>query len=203
MSLRIVFKSLGDSSAFLGNDRIFLGEGLLETIRVDEGKAYFSESHWRRLRQAADALEIFFDLSLCDWQEKLNEYITLSQLHQGGVKVLLSAGTSARGLAARGSNPCLVFEAFQYQISSEAVKLIRAPWRRDSNNPVYRLKSVNYLEGIMAARHAQKAGANDALFFNFNEHATETTIANLFVMLCMVYVPYPHWIRFYFKISTP
>ncbi len=44
------------------------------------------------------------------------------------------------------------------------------------------LKSINYLEAIIARRHALERGADDVLFFNMEQYATETTVANLFIV---------------------
>ncbi|PPA80573.1 4-amino-4-deoxychorismate lyase, partial [Brevibacillus laterosporus] len=62
------------------------------------------------------------------------------------------------------------------------VRLISINWLRDKANPLYQLKSVNYLEAIIAQRQAIAVGADDALFFNAENHVTETTCANLFLI---------------------
>ncbi|MDP1602303.1 MAG: aminotransferase class IV [Legionella sp.] len=182
MPLAVVLKKDEIAQVFASDDRIFLGEGLVETLRVEEGTPHYADLHWQRLQQSTSALGIAFDLSFDDWCANLAKCIASAQLINGGVKALLSAGRAPRGLAEKGTNPCLFLEAFSYKKNSSAIKLVSAPWLRDGRNPVYQLKSVNYLEAILAARHAQTRGADDALFFNIGECATETTIANLFLI---------------------
>lgn len=166
--------------SFASDDRIYLGEGLFETIRISQGKPRYPLLHWERLKNAAHSLAIPFDLTADEWMAGLTTSIQKGGIDHGGVKALLSAGSAKRGLAEQSTLPCLQFEAFTYQACSAPIRLITAPWLRDAHNPVYLFKSVNYLEAIIALRKAKTAGADDALFFNLQHHVTETTIANVF-----------------------
>ena len=164
------------------DDRIFLGEGLFETIRIERQQPCYHKLHWQRMRSAAMLLGIPFELSSQSWYEQLLHCIQVHQVYDGGVKVILSGGCAPRGLDAHGEIASLIFQAFTYPHQRHALRLLSTPWFRDANNPIYKLKSVNYLESILARRHALACGADDALFFNQEHHATETTVANLFVV---------------------
>lgn len=94
----------------------------------------------------------------------------------------MSGGPASRGLAERGQVSQLIFQTFNYSIQKHPVRLISINWLRDKANPLYQLKSVNYLEAIIAQRQAIAVGADDALFFNTENHVTETTCANLFLI---------------------
>ncbi len=169
-------------TGFAADDRIFLGEGLFETMRVDQQRPCYSQLHWQRMRFAAGLLGIPFDLTHGLWYEQLMGCIHGARIDDGGIKIILSGGRASRGLDAHGETSSLLFEAFTYSSPRSALSLVSAPWRRDANNPIYRLKSVNYLESIVARRQALACGADDALFFNLEQHATETTVANLFIV---------------------
>jgi 4-amino-4-deoxychorismate lyase len=173
---------IAKSSSFSSDDRIFLGEGLIETIRVDQQRPCYPYLHWQRMSQAAMLLGIPFDLTSDVWYDQLIYCIHEAKINGGGIKVILSGGRAPRGLAARGEAPTLLFEAFNYPHHRQALCLVSASWLRDAKNPIYQLKSVNYLESILARRQALACGADDALFFNLDYYATETTIANLFIV---------------------
>lgn len=175
-------KVIGGNTPFFSDDRIFLGEGLFETIRVVQQRPCYPQLHWHRMRSAAAALAIPFDLSSDMWYQALVDCIKMAKLNTGGIKVILSGGRAPRGLDAYGSAPSLVFDAFTYQSHRQALRLVSAPWLRDASNPIYQLKSVNYLESILARRQASAVGADDALFFNLEHHVTDTTVANLFIV---------------------
>lgn len=168
--------------AFGIDDRIFLGEGLFETIKVDSSNPCFAPLHWQRLAHSAGQLGIPFDLSLDDWCEHLIQQIRRDNLYHGGIKAILSGGPAPRGLAQRGQVSQLIFQTFNYQVLKHPIRLISTSWLRDAANPIYQLKTVNYLEAILARRQALTLGADDALFFNLQHFATETTCANLFLI---------------------
>lgn len=182
MHTRIVLEKEQGSSSFAIDDRIFLGEGLFETLKVESAQACFSHLHWQRLSDSAMKLGIPFEVSFGDWQESLNLQIKRDNLYRGGIKAILSGGTAPRGLSEHGQVSQLMFQSFNYTLESHPLRLCSVPWLRDGANPIYQFKSVNYLEAIMARRHALAKNYEDALFFNTAHHATETTCANLFII---------------------
>lgn len=163
-------------------DRIFLGEGLFETLKVADSKPCHARMHWQRLRDSAYQLGICFDVPFAIWQAQIDAQIKTDALVDGGIKAILSAGVAARGLAERGDVSQLFFQSFQYKPSDKPQRLISASWLRDAANPVYQVKSVNYLEAILARRQALAQDVDDVLFFNTSQHATETTCANFFII---------------------
>lgn len=168
--------------AFPTDDRIFLGEGLFETLKVEGSKPCCAYLHWQRLSDSAQKLGIPFDLTFEHWLEHLLHKIKGDNLYNGGIKAILSGGSAPRGLAVRGQMSQLVLQTFNYTVETHPLRLTSVPWLRDAANPVLQVKSVNYLEAIIARRQAITLGADDALFFNFQHHATETTCANLFII---------------------
>jgi len=182
MKTHVVAIQLGKNLPFAADDRIFLGEGLFETIRVDNLRPCNSPLHWQRMNAAALMLNIPFDLSLDSWKSQLTQCIEQASFKVTGVKIILSAGQAPRGLVAQSETSFLSFNAFNYLINPEPLRLITAAWRRDANNPIYQIKSINYLESVIARRQAVAAGGDEALFFNLSDQATETTIANLFII---------------------
>lgn len=182
MHTRVLIDKGDNTLAFGIDDRIFLGEGLFETIKVDSSKPCFAHLHWQRLVNSARQLGMPFDLSFDDWSEHLVQQIKRDNLYHGGIKAILSGGSAPRGLAERGQVSQLIFQTFNYQILSHPLRLISASWLRDGANPVYQLKTVNYLEAILARRQALAMRADDALFFNVQHYATETTCANFFLI---------------------
>lgn len=182
MHTRILVEKGDISPSFAMDDRIYLGEGLFETLRVDSSKPCFANLHWQRLSNSAQKLGIPFDVSFDDWQDHLIAQIKRDNLYHGGIKAILSGGSAPRGLAEQGHVSQLMFQTFNYTLRSHPVRLASASWLRDGANPIYQMKSVNYLEAIIARREGIAKGADDTLFFNSLNHATETTCANLFLI---------------------
>jgi 4-amino-4-deoxychorismate lyase len=182
MHTRVLVDKGDISPSFAIDDRIFLGEGLFETLRVDSSKPCFAYMHWQRLANSARQLGIPFEVSFDDWLEYLIGQIKRDNLYHGGIKAILSGGSAPRGLAEHGQVSQLIFQTFNYTVQSDPLRLISASWLRDGTNPIYQLKSVNYLEAILARREAIANGADDILFYNSQHNATETTCANLFII---------------------
>lgn len=170
----------GGSVELALTDRIFLGEGLFETIKVVESKPCYPHLHWQRMHDSAEILGIAFDITLDDWQACILAQIKRDKVIHGGVKVILSGGLAPRGLEAHGQISQIMVQGFLTTQQKVPLRLVSAPWLRDPANPIYQVKSVNYLEAIMARRYAIKQHTDDALFFNTAHHATETTCANVF-----------------------
>lgn len=168
--------------AFAADDRVFLGEGLFETLKVEQGKPCRAYLHWQRLVNSAQLLSIPITLSYKEWLTLLQQKIDQDNLLQGGIKAILSGGSAPRGLAARGQRSELLLQTFSFIQQLRPLHIVQVPWLRDAANPVYQVKSINYLEAILARRQAITLGADDALFFNLQHHATETTCANFFLI---------------------
>lgn len=175
--------NIESTPSFHPDDRILLGEGLFETIKVEQSRPCYSELHWQRMSYAAKSLALCFDISYEMWHSQLMQSIQILQIQTGGIKAILSGGRAPRGLTAQGETSCLSFEGFNYLPEEKSTfRLMKAGWLRDAKNPIYKFKSVNYLESILARRQALTCGADDALFFNLDHFATETTVANLFII---------------------
>ncbi|MBN9229798.1 MAG: hypothetical protein BGO90_11605 [Legionella sp. 40-6] len=163
-------------------ERVFLGDALIETLSVQGGIAQHSLSHWQRLQHSA----VFMGYRACPdfetWHLALQQQIKHDNLVNGGVKAILTGGVACRGLLSQGEDNRLLVQTFIYEPSRDPIRVARATWQRDALNPIYQVKAMSYLEGIFAQRYAQRAGADDVLFFNQQEHATETSCANLFVI---------------------
>ena len=182
MHTRVLINKGDTNPTFASDDRIFLGEGLFETLKVVNANPCYPLLHWQRLQKSAQELGIVFDISFDDWLEHLVHQIKVDNLYHGGIKVILSGGSAPRGLAEHGQASQMLLQTFNYQVNNAPLQLIRASWLRDASNPIYHLKSINYLEAITARRQALALGKDDALFYNLNHNATETTCANLFLI---------------------
>ncbi len=182
MQTRVIIRTPEPGPSIALDDRIFLGEGLFETIRVEKARPCFAFLHWQRLFDSAQKLGIPFDLSFDDWSSCLVDEIKRDNLYHGGIKAILSGGSAPRGLAQRGQISHLMLQTFSTSPQSMPLHLVSSSWLRDAKNPIYQVKSINYLEAILARREALSEQADDTLFFNTQGHVTETTCANVFLI---------------------
>lgn len=180
-----------DDFLFSGKDRLFLGEALFETLAVRQSKPCFPELHWQRLNAGIERLGLSVRVSEHDFFQAIECYIHQHQLKDCGLKLILSFGEASRGLSAYGRQPAFYLHSFDLPALKPRVSLIKNEWLRDGKNPVYQLKSISYLENILARRKAEAMGADDALFFNLNQQVTETCTANIFIIKNAVIITPP------------
>ncbi len=164
------------------HDRLFLGESLFETLKIEDGRICYPILHWERLKLSASELGIPFSISAEVWFAELEENIVNAKLVNGGIKVILTGGIAPRGLVANAEESCLLLHNFSFQMVSNPLRLKTSSWRRDAKNPIYRHKTINYLESILARREAAETSADDVLFLNSEDHLSETTVANIFLI---------------------
>jgi branched-chain amino acid aminotransferase len=161
---------------------LLLGDGLFETIAVFNGKAVWLADHLDRLLDGAVVLGLPAERQVIE--ASVTEVLTHAEVPHGTLRITLTRGPAARGLAAEASRPSLLvtFTPWVRKTLFTPVKLITASFRRNETSPASRLKTLSYADNILAAREAAAAGADDALFLNMRGHVAATTIANVFIL---------------------
>jgi branched-chain amino acid aminotransferase len=177
-------------------DRGFqLGDGVFETLRARGGQPTELPAHLARLHRSATGL----DITLPD---------DIDQVLDAGITALLAANglagptgdasirvTVSRGaFRTRGVLPA--HEDVPATIAIQAWPVIAAPpdhlerglhlvtsaVRRDPQNPLATLKTTSRAEYVYARLEARRAGADDALFLTIDDHLSEGTSANIFLV---------------------
>ncbi|MEX0807725.1 MAG: aminotransferase class IV [Dongiaceae bacterium] len=165
-------------------DRGFLlGDGVFDTLTAFNNVVFEGERHLARLKSHAAAIGIELDEASVrtGWQ---------SVLSQSAFPAAILRTTVTRGVATRGlwpsatTGPTIVVTASPWSPKNieGALSLVTSDIRRNEQAPTSRLKSLGYLDNILAAREAKERGADDALLLNTSGAVACTTIANLFVV---------------------
>jgi len=166
---------------------LLYGDGVFEGIRVREGRMFRPADHFRRLRSSARALQI--DVQLDD--DKLLAAIAavvrgcgLSDAH---VRVLLTRGFGAPGLDPdRCERPSLVVTAYPFPplLGAGPVSLVTCTIVRKSPGSLgSHVKSLNYVDSIMAKLHARASGVHDAIMIDSFGAIAECSAANIFLII--------------------
>lgn len=165
-------------------DRGFqLGDGVFDTLVAFNGVPIEGERHLQRLSAHAAAIGIAAD------RERITEGWR-AVLAEAGREAVILRTTVTRGVAARGlwpeevAEPTVVVQAHAWrpQLVEATVRLATASVRRNEKSPTARVKSLAYLDNVLAAREAKKAGADDALLLNTAGAVACTTVANVFAL---------------------
>lgn len=172
-----------DEGRIAPSDRGFLlGDGVFETIYADaSGLAYFEE-HWSRLSAALELLDMNIAFSgeevrtagrqLAGHGIKGNDAaaLRLSVSRDAGGRGLAIAGRHANWLMA--ASPCPPPQSVRLYVSSQC---------RPSRNLTSRIKSLSYLDNVLARREAVDCGADEALLLNECGHVSCAAAANVFI----------------------
>ena len=188
MSIIYINDHLSDStiSNISATDRgLLLGDGLFETIRAYHGTIPFLAQHWERFIHSANALDINVPITLDTLTANIETLIQKNQLEnkQARIRVTLTRGVGAAGLTTTDSDPTLIISTFPYTPPGPVNNIILASIRRNELSPLANIKSLNYLDNILALQAAYKHNADDALFLNTHDNLTCSTSANVFIVL--------------------
>ena len=164
------------------HDRGFLlGDGVFETIAVINHKPLWLDEHLQRMSQAAAELGIAFNAEVLF--AGLTAVLEKSQDQFEALRITLSRGKTARGLAGDGATPSLLITLDEFDAKNlcQPCRLKVSQVRRNEFAPSSRLKTLSYIDGIAAAREVAK-DADDALMLNTRGHVASSTVANIFLI---------------------
>ncbi len=165
-----------------GDRGLTLGDGLYETMLVAGRIALWRNMHLARMEGSARELGLAFNRNSVDGAIDT----ILRQPFDGAqvLRVTLTRGPAARGLAGNGGNPSLVVSLNDLDVSEmfQPATLITSSIRRSPSSPAARMKTLSYIDNIAAAREAKSRGVDDALLLNTDGCAASSTIANIFLI---------------------
>ncbi len=167
-------------------DRGFtLGDGVFETIRADAGGARHLDRHFARLREGAAVLGIPVPFDDARLSEAIAGLLAGSGLREAALRLTLSRGPAVRGvLPPPDPRPTMLLVAAHLPAAAVPARVVIAHSTcRNERSPLARIKSLSYLDGIIARREAAARGADDALLLDTRGRVAEATAANLVVVL--------------------
>ena len=158
---------------------LLLGDGLFETLLVEAGEPQRLEAHLDRLAAGCAVL----GLPAPDRAEAEAE-LRRAIAGQGGrlaVRLTLTAGSGGRGLDRPAElRPRLFATAAPSAPPATPARLHLARTRRNEGSPAARLKSLAYLDNVLAREEARAAGADEAVMLNSRGEVACAAAANIF-----------------------
>lgn len=181
---------------------ILYGDGIFEGIRAYGGRVFKLDDHMRRFQAAAKALNLALPLPINEITEVVLETCRRNSIVDGYIRLVCTRGADGLGLFPKpGSHPprlfCIAGQVSLY--SDEAyrrgLKVITSHLRRNKATIVNpQIKSLNYLNNIMASIEAHRYGADEALMLNEEGLVTECTGDNIFIIKDEVISTPPIWL---------
>lgn len=156
-----------------------LGDGLFETVLSRDGELVLLEEHLDRMARGCEAL----GLPPLDRPraQRLCEEAAATVSGRAAVRLTLTAGSGGRGLDRLVSPyPRLFATAAPAAKPESPAILVTATVRRNEGSPASRLKTLSYLDNVLAREEASAAGADEALMLNNQGHIACAAAANIF-----------------------
>lgn len=162
------------------------GFGLFETMRAYGGQVFRLDSHLSRLARSAEILGL--PIRALDLKDAVMDTIHANKLSDARIRITISIGEGGMVPDPGTCNkPTVLILAGHYQPYPEQVykkgfRAIVSSIRRNSQSPLSRLKSANYLESILDRQEASAAGVDEALCLNEKGLLAEASMSNIFLV---------------------
>jgi len=176
----------GEARVSVFDHGLLYGDGVFEGIRYYHGRAFRLSAHLARLVRSAACIDLALPYSAEALASAVGTVIEASGMPSGYVRLLVTRGEGTLGLDPRSCKapatfvlaaPLRVFEAVRAGASVVVASTRQAP--ADVLDP--RIKSLNYLNRLMARLEAIRAGADEAVMLNARGLVAEGTTDNVFV----------------------
>jgi branched-chain amino acid aminotransferase len=167
-------------------DRGFtLGDGLFETIRIAAGRSAHLRRHLHRLHAGLQVLRISVAYADDVMAQAFASLLEANKLDNGSARVTVTRGPATRGVAppARPNPTVLIAAHPPGPVGSAVDAIVCTTTTRNQFSPLSRIKSLNYLDAILARAEAAQRGVGDALLLNTEGRLAEATAANVFALL--------------------
>lgn len=168
---------------------LLYGDGVFEGMRIYSGKVFAQEDHLTRLYESARAIALPIPIDIDEMRTALIETVEKNGLEEGYVRLLVTRGGNQLGLDPfRCDNPQVIIivdsiSLYPEKYYTEGLDLVTASTIR--NHPAAlspRVKSLNYLNNIMAKIEAIRAGCVEAVMLNHKGEVAECTGDNIFIV---------------------
>lgn len=165
------------------------GDGIFEGIRLYSGNVFKLDRHVDRLFRSAKAIMLEMPYTKQEVIDAVCATCRENKLTDAYIRLVVSRGMGALGLSPRScSNPQMVIIADQVQLYPQelydnGLKAITVPTRRNSSAALPPMvKSLNYLNNILAKIEAQNLGYQECLLLNNEGYVAECSGDNVFVV---------------------
>jgi len=168
---------------------LLYGDGVFEGLRSYSGTVFRLDAHLDRLWASARAICLEIPLSKAAVAKAVNDTLAANKLSDGYVRLVVTRGAGSLGLDPnRTANPQVIVIAdtislYPREFYEQGLKIVTAATQRVQSAALSpRIKSLNYLNNIMAKLEGLRAGCVEALMLNHKGEVAECTGDNVFVV---------------------
>jgi branched-chain amino acid aminotransferase len=168
---------------------LLYGDGVFEGIRMYHNRIFKLEEHIERLYWSAKAILLEIPMTPAELTQACVETCKANGLRDGYIRLLVTRGKGTLGLDPRRCpKPSVIIIAATIQLYpekyyDEGLTIVTVPTTRNLVNSVNpAIKSLNYLNNILARIEANNAGVEEAILLNSEGFVAECTGDNVFIV---------------------
>ena len=178
-----------DAKVSVYDHGLLYGDGVFEGLRSYGGKVFRLDEHLTRLWNSAKAILLEIPISREEMAKAVNDTLKANGLKDGYIRLVVTRGAGTLGLDPnRTANPQVIIitdhiTVYPEELYRQGLEIITASTLRNhpaALNP--RIKSLNYLNNILAKIEGQQAGCMEALMLNHKGEVAECTGDNIFLV---------------------
>ena len=182
------FVDEADAKISVFDHGLLYGDGVFEGIRLYKGCVFKLDEHLERLEMSAKAILLDLPMSRRELSDAVCEACRVNGLSDGYIRLVVTRGVGTLGLSHKNcKNPQVIIIAdkialYPKEFYTQGLRIITSPTRRI--NPAAlppMVKSLNYLNNIMAKADAGLAGCLEAMMLNDQGYVAECTGDNIFL----------------------
>ncbi len=168
---------------------LLYGDGVFEGIRAYDGLIFKLREHVDRLFESAHTIMLAIPMSKTQLINVVRQAVRVNRLRDAYIRLVVTRGEGDLGLDPRKCRRPTVFiiadkiELYPKQLYEQGLELITVATQRnvpEALNPM--IKSLNYLNNILAKLEAINAGFQEAIMLSHSGYVTEATGENIFLV---------------------
>lgn len=168
---------------------LLYGDGVFEGLRSYSGRVFRLEAHLQRLWDSAKAIWLEIPISREAMAQAVVETLKANKIEDGYIRLLVTRGAGSLGLDPnRTSDPQVIIitdhiQLYPKELYEQGLEIVSVSTMR--NHPAAlspRIKSLNYLNNILAKIEGLQAGCVEALMLNVRGEVAECTGDNIFLV---------------------
>jgi branched-chain amino acid aminotransferase len=168
---------------------LLYGDGVFEGIRVYAGKIFECKAHLDRLYESAKVICLTIPMSADTMCDAMEQTVRANNIQDGYIRLVITRGVGNLGLGPeKCKDPMVIIIASTIQLYPEelyqkGMKVVSVSTVR--NHPLAcppQVKSLNYLNNILAKIEAIQSGASEAIMYNHLGYVAEATGDNVFIV---------------------
>src|SRR5947207_6450045 len=178
-----------DAKVSVFDHGLLYGDGIFEGIRAYHGRVFKLKEHIDRLFYSAKAILLNIPMSHEEMSRAVVATCRENQIRDGYVRLIVTRGVGGLGLNPnRCKNPSIIIIAdkiqlFPVEVYKRGLEIITVPTTRNLHSAVNpAIKSLNYLNNILAKIEANNSGYEEAVMLNADGFVAECTVENVFII---------------------